>query len=166
MSPSPFSKLTIRKLHRTIAPIVLLPLIITVTTGMTYRIGKDWFGWTRDQAHILMVIHEGEYFGDQGKSIYVLLNGLGLIVMLATGATMLLNQAPWFRSLRNQWSQAKSSGSGESSGSEAASGSEVAAGSEALSGSEVAAGSDLDSTTEVDSGSEAKTRSEVDGSLV
>lgn len=79
----------IRKWHRTIAPIVLLPLLITVTTGVTYRLSKDWFGLTRDQVHFLMSLHEGEYFGDTFKSFYVLLNGLGLLWMLVTGGVML-----------------------------------------------------------------------------
>lgn len=79
----------IRKWHRTIAPIVLLPLLLTVTTGVTYRLAKDWFGLTRDQVHFLMSIHEGEYLGDTFKSIYVLSNGLGLLWMLVTGGIML-----------------------------------------------------------------------------
>lgn len=38
-----------------------------------------------------MVIHEGEYLGSQLKSVYyVLLNALGLLWMLATGASVLL----------------------------------------------------------------------------
>lgn len=79
-----------RKLHRTIAPIVILPLLITVSTGVVYRISKDWFGLSRDQVHFLMVLHEGEYLGKTLEPFYVLLNGLGLLWMLATGAAMLL----------------------------------------------------------------------------
>ncbi|MGA1602816.1 MAG: PepSY domain-containing protein [Prochlorothrix sp.] len=82
----------------TLAPIVMLPLVVTVFTGVLYRIGKDWFGWTRDQAHILMVIHEGEYWGDTLEPIYVLLNGLGLLWMLGTGMTMWWQN--WQRSRR------------------------------------------------------------------
>ena len=84
------AKLTFRKLHRTLAPIVLLPLLVTVTTGVTYRLGKSWFGLSRDQVHFLMVIHEGEYLGSQLEPVYVLLNALGLLWMLVTGASMLL----------------------------------------------------------------------------
>lgn len=46
----------LRKFHKTIAPIVLLPLLITVFTGVTYRLGKNWFGLSRDKVHFLMVI--------------------------------------------------------------------------------------------------------------
>lgn len=89
-----------RKLHSTIAPIVLLPLLVTVFTGVTYRLSKDWFGLSRDQVHFLMVIHEGEYLGETLEPIYVLLNGLGLLWMLTTGSAMLfqkLKQSSWFR---------------------------------------------------------------------
>jgi len=86
-----------RELHRFVAPIVMLPLVVTIFTGVSYRLSKDWFGWTRDQAHWLMVIHEGEYFGETLKSFYVLLNGLGLLWMLVTGGVML------FQSFRQSW---------------------------------------------------------------
>lgn len=89
-----------RKLHRAVAPIVLLPMFITVLTGVTYRIGKSWFGLSRDQVHFLMVIHEGEYFGQVLEPVYVLLNGLGLLWMLITGSVMVwqnLSKTQWFR---------------------------------------------------------------------
>ena len=81
-------QLLVRKLHRAIAPIVLLPLLITVTTGVVYRLSKDWFGLSRDQVHFLMTLHEGEYLGPTLEPIYVLLNGLGLLWMLTTGSIM------------------------------------------------------------------------------
>lgn len=84
----------VRKMHRTLAPIVLLPLFITVATGVIYRLSKDWFGLSRDQVHFLMTLHEGEYLGKTLEPFYVLLNGLGLLWMLATGGTMLL-QSVW-----------------------------------------------------------------------
>ncbi|NEQ46364.1 MAG: PepSY domain-containing protein [Leptolyngbya sp. SIOISBB] len=81
-------RLFVRKLHRTVAPIVLLPLLITVTTGMIYRLSKDWLGLSRDQVHFLMTLHEGEYLGPNLEPFYVLLNGLGLLWMLGTGGVM------------------------------------------------------------------------------
>ena len=81
-------QLLVRTLHRTLAPIVLLPLLITVTTGVIYRLSKDWFGFSRDQVHFLMTLHEGEYLGPTLEPIYVLLNGLGLLWMLVTGSIM------------------------------------------------------------------------------
>lgn len=81
-------KAKLRQLHKTVAPIVFLPLFVTIVTGVGYRLGRSWFGLTRDQAHILMVIHEGEYLGNDIKPFYVLLNGIGLLWMLGTGIAM------------------------------------------------------------------------------
>jgi hypothetical protein len=88
MAPlAPFSRL-----HGLIAPVVLTPLLLTVTTGMGYRLLRDWAGLSRDQVHMLMVLHEGEWLSSPLKSVYVLLNGLGLLWMLGTGAGMLLQK--------------------------------------------------------------------------
>jgi len=77
-----------RKFHRIVAPIVFLPLFVTVITGVAYRLGRNWFGLSRDQAHILMVIHEAEYLGNEIKPFYVLLIGIALMWMLITGIGM------------------------------------------------------------------------------
>lgn len=87
----------IRQWHGTLAPIVMLPLMITVTTGVTYRLSKDWFGLSRDQVHFLMSIHEGEYLGETLEPFYVLFNGLGVVWMLVTGAIMV------FQNLRKRF---------------------------------------------------------------
>ncbi|WP_036028448.1 hypothetical protein [Leptolyngbya sp. PCC 6406] len=89
---------TVRKFHAALAPIVLLPLLVTVMTGVSYRLGKSWFGLSRDQVHILMTIHEGEYLGPTLEPIYVLLNGLGLLWMMTTGAMM-----AWQNLTRSRW---------------------------------------------------------------
>ena len=78
----------IRKWHSALAPIVMLPLIMTVCTGVIYRLSKDWFGLSRDQVHFLMSIHEGEYLGHTLEPFYVLFNGLGVILILVTGGVM------------------------------------------------------------------------------
>lgn len=99
------NKRIFRTLHRQVAPFMILPLLVTALTGVTYRLSKDWFGWTRDQAHFLMVIHEGEYLGDNIKPIYVLLNALGVLFLLSTGAAMVfdrLRKAPWVRNWRDR----------------------------------------------------------------
>ncbi len=81
-----------RQAHGALAPIVLAPLLLTASTGVAYRVLRDWLGWRRDQAHGLMVLHEGEWLrwlvGRHGETVYVLLNGLGLLWMLATGAAL------------------------------------------------------------------------------
>jgi len=79
----------VRRWHAAAAPIVLTPLLLTVCTGMAYRLLKDWGGLERDQVHWLMVLHEGEWLGPAAEPLYVLLNGLGLMWMLSTGALLL-----------------------------------------------------------------------------
>ncbi|MEM1169365.1 MAG: PepSY domain-containing protein [Cyanobacteria bacterium P01_H01_bin.35] len=74
-----------RIFHRILAPIVFLPLFMTVITGIAYRLGRNWFGLSKDQTHFLMVIHEGGFLGNQIKPFYVLLDGIALIWMLITG---------------------------------------------------------------------------------
>ena len=83
----------LRQLHAGLAPFVLAPLLITVCTGMSYRLLRDWGGMGRDAAHVLMELHEGEWLkpwlGPSGETLYVLLNGLGLLWMLSSGAGLL-----------------------------------------------------------------------------
>ena len=87
--------LQLRRWHGRLAPLVLAPLLLTVITGMGYRLLRDWGGLGRDQAHLLLVLHEGEWLGPHWESFYVLLNGLGLLWMLITGLGMLVNK--WWR---------------------------------------------------------------------
>ncbi|MFM7423737.1 MAG: PepSY domain-containing protein [Elainella sp.] len=92
-----------RQLHQTVAPFVILPLSITILTGVTYRLAKSWFGLSRDQVHWLMVLHEGEYLGQFWEPVYVLLNGMGALWMLVTGSVMVWqNFSRWRRQLGSQ----------------------------------------------------------------
>lgn len=81
-----------RQAHAALAPIVLVPLLLTASTGVAYRVLKDWFGWGREQAHPLLTLHEGEWLkpllGGHGETLYVLLNGVGLLWMAGSGALM------------------------------------------------------------------------------
>lgn len=94
-----------RAAHATLAPFVLAPLLLTACTGMAYRLLKDWGGWDRDRAHALMTLHEGEWLtsllGPQAETLYVVLNGLGLLWMLSTGALMVVER------LRRSWGSRK-----------------------------------------------------------
>ena len=77
-----------RQFHKSLAPWVFLPLFISALTCTFYRISKDLLGYSRDEVHWLMSLHEGEWLGDNGELIYVILNSLGLIWMLITGLQM------------------------------------------------------------------------------
>ena len=75
-----------RKYHRIIAPIVALPLILTVLTGMLATIIREWPINTGLTSGLILRIHTGELFHLQ--AIYPILNGLGLMVLVVTGISM------------------------------------------------------------------------------
>ena len=74
-----------RQFHKALAPWVFLPLFLSSITGLIYRVSKDILGYSREQVHWLMSLHEGEWLGDNGELIYVILNSLGVLWMLITG---------------------------------------------------------------------------------
>ena len=86
-----------RQFHKMLAPWVFLPLLISALTGIIYRISKDIFGFSRDEVHWLMSLHEGEWLGKNGELIYVLLNSLGLIWMLISGLGILSKKISLFK---------------------------------------------------------------------
>ena len=80
----------VRELHQRIAPFVLLPLFVTVCSGVGYRLARDWFGASREQVHWLMTLHEGEWLGPTFEPVVVLMNAVGLLWMLITGLALLI----------------------------------------------------------------------------
>ena len=95
-----------RQFHKSLAPWVILPLFISALTGLFYRVSRDLLGFSREDVHWLMSLHEGEWLGDNGELIYVILNSLGLIWMLISG----------FQLFSNKFSFAKKVTKGESKG--------------------------------------------------
>ena len=77
-----------RQFHKALAPWVFLPLFVSAITGLLYRVSKDLLGFSRDEVHWLMSLHEGEWLGENGELIYVFLNSLGIMWMLITGFQM------------------------------------------------------------------------------
>ena len=82
----------VRELHQRIAPFVLLPLFVTVCSGVGYRLARDWFGASREQVHWLMTLHEGEWLGPTLEPVVVLMNAVGLLWMLITGFALLIER--------------------------------------------------------------------------
>lgn len=82
------AKFSLRLLHGFVAPVLFLPLLVSASTGITYRLGKAWFGLPKDQAKFFLDIHQGSYLGKELRAVYVLLVGLGLLGMLVTGIQM------------------------------------------------------------------------------
>jgi uncharacterized iron-regulated membrane protein len=97
-----YTTMDFRKLHRKTAPILFLPLLLTALTGVAYRVGRAWFGIPENVAEGLMTIHEGRFLGRPLVPIYVLLMGLGLIGLIATGLAMVRKRATNAKVKRNQ----------------------------------------------------------------
>lgn len=89
----------LRELHRSVAPFVLAPLLVTVFSGVSYRLARDWFGASREQVHWIMAVHEGEWLGPTLEPVVVLLNAIGLLWMLITGAVLLIQR--WRRKVHS-----------------------------------------------------------------
>ena len=53
-----------RQFHKALAPWIFLPLFISSITGLLYRVSKDLLGYSREQVHWLMSLHEGEWIVD------------------------------------------------------------------------------------------------------
>jgi hypothetical protein len=79
-------KRAFRRYHRILAIVISIPLTLTVLTGMIATIVREWPIATGLSSNFLLSIHTGEIFHLQ--AIYPILNGLGLIGLLATGLSM------------------------------------------------------------------------------
>ena len=85
---SKFNLLYLRKLHRKTAPIMVLPLIVTLITGSLFQIasltGKgSIFLWLLD-------FHKGKFGAVDLQFIYPFLNAFGLLMLSITGISMWL----------------------------------------------------------------------------
>jgi hypothetical protein len=78
--------LNIRTIHRTIAPIMLLPLLLTAITGVIYQI-LDLAG-NGKTTKWLLDWHKGDFGVLNLEFIYPFLNASGLIILLFTGISM------------------------------------------------------------------------------
>lgn len=80
----------LRKLHRQLAPVMILPILLTLITGSIYQIadmaGKgDNFNW-------LLEWHKGHFGSLNLESIYTFLNALGLLTLAITGISLWFQQ--------------------------------------------------------------------------
>lgn len=75
-----------RQLHRAIAPIMALPLLLTTITGSIYQVA-DLSG---NEVQWLLEMHKGNFGILNLEAIYPFLNTLGLLALLATGILMWL----------------------------------------------------------------------------
>jgi uncharacterized iron-regulated membrane protein len=78
--------LQIRKFHRFVGPIMVLPLLLTLVTGVAFQI-VDMNGQDK-QYKWLIQAHKGNFGSLHLDFIYPFLNGLGLLVLVVTGVMM------------------------------------------------------------------------------
>ncbi|MCM1981926.1 PepSY domain-containing protein [Lyngbya confervoides] len=78
--------ISLRQIHRTLAPILLGPILLTLITGTVYQmvdlLGKDsGFDW-------LLELHKGNLGPIRLEILYPFLNALGLLVLAVTGFSL------------------------------------------------------------------------------
>ena len=81
-----------RNIHKVLAPILLLPVVLTLLTGMVYQV-VDLAGMG-DRADWLLDVHKGHFGAVNLELIYPFLIGLGLLGLSVTGIQL------WLHSLR------------------------------------------------------------------
>ncbi len=76
----------LRQLHRAAAPIMILPILVTLITGTVYQI-VDMGGKTSD-FQWLLAWHKGHFGSLNLEAIYPFFNALGLLILTITGISM------------------------------------------------------------------------------
>lgn len=76
------------KWHRVTGMIMILPLTVTAVTGILYRLGTEWFGFSEATLKLVMNLHQGTWLGPQARVYYILVIGLGLLSLAITGLRM------------------------------------------------------------------------------
>ena len=90
---------TLRHFHRFLAPIMLLPIVLTVLTGSLFQLG-EMLG-QEEGVEWLLAIHKGNFGIIDLQGIYPFLNSLGLLLLLATGMMMWLQPKHRFQKKLN-----------------------------------------------------------------
>ncbi len=80
----------LRLIHRCLAPWLCILLALSAITGVTYRVGRAWFGVEKETGKLLMSIHTGEWAGEIFSTFQILAAGLGLLFLLGSGAVIFL----------------------------------------------------------------------------
>lgn len=82
----------IRQLHRNLAPIMVLPIFLTVITGVVYQIAE--LGGFTEQVRWAIHWHKGDFGYISFEKSYPFLNAAGLLFLTITGISM------WYRGRR------------------------------------------------------------------
>lgn len=79
-----------RKFHRRVAPWLAIPLLVTLATGITYRIGRAWFEMSKETGNNVLHFHTGEWLGEWGSHAWVFISGGGLLALSLTGLFLVI----------------------------------------------------------------------------
>ena len=89
MSPSKSTtQKQFRQIHKFLAPIMVLPVLLTLTTGAIYQM-FDLAG-QEDTVKWLLALHKGHFGSLHLEAIYPFFNALGLLFLAVTGISMWL----------------------------------------------------------------------------
>jgi uncharacterized iron-regulated membrane protein len=83
----------IRQWHRWLAPIMILPILLTLITGVIYQIGE--LGGFDDQVSWAIHWHKGDFGYLDFQKSFPFLNGIGLLFLTVTGISM------WWKTRRS-----------------------------------------------------------------
>jgi len=84
------NRVRLRRLHKALVPFMVLPLLLTLTTGTLFQ-----FAVAGDRANDflwLLELHRGKFGQVNLEFLYPILNALGLLTLIVTGSIM------WFQS--------------------------------------------------------------------
>ncbi|PSO48524.1 MAG: hypothetical protein BRC33_09530 [Cyanobacteria bacterium SW_9_44_58] len=87
-----FNKPRLRQIHRWFAPIMVLPLLLTLITGSLFQIA-NLTGETQ-QFLWLLNLHKGKFGAVDLTFIYPFLNAFGVLILVVTGIAMWLQMRP------------------------------------------------------------------------
>ena len=83
-----FNQLRLRQLHRTLVPVMVLPLLLTLITGVLFQFAV--VGDRADDFLWLLELHRGKFGQINLDWVYPFFNALGLLTLLITGILMWL----------------------------------------------------------------------------
>ena len=84
------NRVRLRQLHKALVPFMVLPLLLTLTTGTLFQ-----FAVASDRANDfiwLLDLHRGKFGQINLEFVYPIFNALGLLTLVITGSIM------WFQS--------------------------------------------------------------------
>jgi len=93
-----FNPARLRQLHRALVPVMVLPLLLTLITGMTFQLAVA--GDRAGDFIWLLELHRGKFGRVNLELIYPFFNALGLLTLIVTGLLMWL-QSPSRRKSRS-----------------------------------------------------------------